>query len=150
MPRAAKTADGLTEKQRRFVEEYLKTGSASAAYRIAYNAKGMKPATVNNKAHQLLKNGEIGARIAEHQKQARERLDVSLDTLTEALIADRAAARVDRRHSAAIAATMALAELHGFKVDPRQNARRPFEDWTEAQLDAEIARLAPLVTKARH
>lgn len=35
----------------------------SDAYRAAYNAGGMKAETVQNKAHVLMKNGEVRARV---------------------------------------------------------------------------------------
>lgn len=55
----------LTPKQEAFCLAYLETGNASEAYRRAYSAQNMKPETVNNKAHALLKKGEIGARLDE-------------------------------------------------------------------------------------
>ena len=54
---------GFTQKQENFCLAYLETGNASEAYRKAYNAVRMKPETVNNKAHVLLKKGEIRARL---------------------------------------------------------------------------------------
>jgi len=44
----------LTPKQETFCLEYLKTGNASEAYRIAYDAKDMKPATINRRAKDLI------------------------------------------------------------------------------------------------
>lgn len=55
----------ITIKQERFVQEYLKVGNASEAYRTAYNAEKMLPATVNRKAVELLNNGKITAMIDE-------------------------------------------------------------------------------------
>lgn len=45
----------------------LKTRNASEAYRASYVAGAMAPApaTVNRKAHDLLANGKIAARLAE-------------------------------------------------------------------------------------
>jgi hypothetical protein len=63
---------------------------------------------------------------------------VTLEGLTEALIQDREAARVAREHGAAISATKALIDLHGFKVDPRENRRSPFEDMSDEELDTVI------------
>jgi hypothetical protein len=63
-----------------------------------------------------------------------ERIDVTLKSATEALIEDRA----DRQHIVTIAATKALIELHGFKVDPARTNRDPFEGRAR-QAQAEIA-----------
>ena len=53
----------LTAKQEKFCQGVAKGLTYSDAYRQAYNAKKMKPETVNNSAFKLLKNGDIAARI---------------------------------------------------------------------------------------
>lgn len=58
-------ASGLTMKQEAFCLKYVETGNASAAYRNAYDASGMLPATVNKRASELLANGEITGRVDE-------------------------------------------------------------------------------------
>lgn len=60
----------LTLKQEKFCLVYLKTGNASEAYRQAYIAKNMKPATINRKAKELLDNGKIAARMKELNSKA--------------------------------------------------------------------------------
>jgi phage terminase small subunit len=55
----------LTQKQERFCTEYVTGGNASAAYRRAYDASGMKSTTVNRKAKEVLDNGKITARLHE-------------------------------------------------------------------------------------
>lgn len=55
----------LTQKQEKFCIYYHKNGNASAAYRFAYNAENMKPATVNRQAKACLDNCKIAARLAE-------------------------------------------------------------------------------------
>lgn len=60
----------LTPKQEKFCLEYLKTGNASEAYRLAYDIKKMKPETVNRTAKALLDNRKIATRIDELRKPA--------------------------------------------------------------------------------
>lgn len=60
----------LTPKQEAFCLAYLKTGNASEAYRQAYAANDMKPATINRKAKDVLDNGKIAARLAELNQSA--------------------------------------------------------------------------------
>ncbi|MBP5100386.1 terminase small subunit, partial [Pseudomonas protegens] len=60
----------LTPKQEAFCLAYLKTGNASEAYRQAYSAANMKPETINNKASDLLKKGEIGVRLEQLNQSA--------------------------------------------------------------------------------
>lgn len=55
----------LTPKQEKFCQEYIKTGNASEAYRLSYNASNMKPDSVNRKAKELLDNVKITAMLAE-------------------------------------------------------------------------------------
>lgn len=55
----------LTPKQEAFCLAYLETGNASEAYRRAYSAANMKPATIAVKASELLANGKITVRLKE-------------------------------------------------------------------------------------
>ena len=55
----------LTQKQEAFALAYFETGNASEAYRRSYNAANMKPETVTNKAHALIKRGDVRARLDE-------------------------------------------------------------------------------------
>lgn len=61
----------LTAKQEKFIQEMLKnSGNQTAAYRAAYNTKNMKESTVNKRASELMKNGEIRGRYEELLKKA--------------------------------------------------------------------------------
>jgi phage terminase small subunit len=68
----------LTPKQERFAQEYIKTGNASQAYRIAYDTENMKPATINRKAAELTDNGKIAARIGELQAKTEQQTIMSV------------------------------------------------------------------------
>lgn len=56
-------SNDLTPKQEAFCQAYLLTGSATAAYREAYNASRMQPDTVHRTAHDLLHDPKITARL---------------------------------------------------------------------------------------
>jgi hypothetical protein len=62
----------LTPKREAFVKAYLELGDASAAYRRAFHADGMKPASIHNEASRLLRNELVRARIGELQGEPRE------------------------------------------------------------------------------
>ena len=79
MARAAKTAKGLTEKQERFAVAYLQSGNASAAYRLCYGAEGMKEATVNKRAAELLKHGGITGRLTELRDRVSNKAVLSVE-----------------------------------------------------------------------
>lgn len=69
----------LTPKQEKFCQVYIETGNASEAYRRSYDAKNMKPESINRKAKELLDNGKISARIKELQEKHLQRHNVSVD-----------------------------------------------------------------------
>ncbi|MFO1324175.1 MAG: terminase small subunit [Burkholderiales bacterium] len=68
-------------RQSAFLAAYIELGNASAAYRRAYTANGMKPTTVNRKAKELLDNGKIRARLAETRSQAASTVQVNLERI---------------------------------------------------------------------
>lgn len=75
----------LTVKQEKFCQEYIRLGSKTEAYKLAYSTKNMKPATVNNKAYALSEKGEIRARIQNLEKEVAERNRISIDELIQSL-----------------------------------------------------------------
>ena len=62
----------LTSKQEKFCELVASGSNLSEAYRAAYDAGEMKPATVNRKAKEVADNGKIAARIGELREAARK------------------------------------------------------------------------------
>ena len=60
----------LSQKQEMFCVKYAKHGNATRAYKEAYNAQNMKPATIYVKACELLKNGKIEVRLKELNQMA--------------------------------------------------------------------------------
>ena len=65
----------LTPKQEAFCLAYVETGNASEAYRRAYNAENMKPATVNRKAKML----KSKLTLESHLEKLRELRDAAAD-----------------------------------------------------------------------
>ena len=59
----------LTPKQETFCQEFIKCGNASEAYKRAYDCENMKSETINVKACELLKNGNITVRVKELDEQ---------------------------------------------------------------------------------
>lgn len=104
----------LTVKQERFCQAFIEEGNASAAYRVAYAASGMKGETINRKAKELMDNGKIAARLAELSAGHRQRHDLTVDDLVVELEQSRALALALGQAGAAVAATMGKAKLLGF------------------------------------
>lgn len=55
----------LTPKQEAFAQAYVQTGSASEAYRTAYDASKMKKETVHRAAQEMMGHPKVSARISE-------------------------------------------------------------------------------------
>lgn len=106
----------LTPKQEAFALAYVETGNASEAYRRAYDAGGMKPASINRKAKELLDNGKIAARVRTLQSDAEQRHKITIDDLIAELEEARNCAKgLDKPQTATmVAATMGKAKLLGF------------------------------------
>jgi len=76
----------LTIKQENFCLAYFKTGNASEAYREAYDVSKMKPETINRRAHDLVNNGKIKARIEDLYKPIRDKLVASKEKTIKRLM----------------------------------------------------------------
>ena len=112
----------LTPKQEKFCQVYIETGNASEAYRQAYNAEKMLPATVNNKAYGLLQTGGIRARLDELRAEHKKRHEITVDTLVAELEEARKLAFETDKAAAAVSATMGKAKLLGLVVDKQETA----------------------------
>ena len=110
-------ATNLTPKQDAFVQAYLTTGNASEAYRVAYDADGMKGTTINRNAKALLENNKIATRLSVLRERAVEITMVTVQSLTDELEEARALALQEGQPSAAVSASMGKAKLHGLLVD---------------------------------
>lgn len=73
----------LTPKQEKFIEGVVTGMNLTDAYRAAYNCARMKPETVNNKAWELSRKGEIAARIKKARAEAAKKAQWSLDIAVE-------------------------------------------------------------------
>jgi phage terminase small subunit len=69
----------LTPKQEKFCIEYLKSGNASAAYRLSYNAKKMSEQVINNEAKKLIDNHKIAVRLDELRKPVVQKTQLTLE-----------------------------------------------------------------------
>lgn len=75
----------LTIKQEKFCNYYIECGNASEAYRRAYSCSKMKDESINSKAYELLRNGDITVRIKQLQKDLRDRSDLNKDEAVDIL-----------------------------------------------------------------
>lgn len=141
----AEKAQKLTAKQERFCLAYIETGSGAEAYRSAYHAEGMKPATIHRRAFDLLENGKIGARLAELRQPAIERAELTLEGHLAELAALRDQAKGKGMLSAAVAAEVSRGKAAGIYrqtdgapgtviVNAINCGSKPAEDLTDDEL----------------
>lgn len=99
----------LTEKQARFVAEYLVDLNATqAAIRSGYSAK-----TAQEQGSRLLSNAMVSAAVSDGQSKAAKRAEVTVQSLAHELEEARGIALAEKQSSAAVAATMGKAKLFG-------------------------------------
>lgn len=75
----------LTVKEELFAQNYIKTGNASKAFRLSYNAKKMLDKTITEKSSRLLKKCNISARIKQLQDKLAEKHDISKERILNEL-----------------------------------------------------------------
>lgn len=112
----------LTIKQEKFCIAYHETGNASEAYRLCYDAKKMKPETINRNAKALLDNNKISTRLKELQKFVIEKHNVTVESILAELEQARVIALTaddngKAQPSAAVSASMGKAKLAGLLID---------------------------------
>jgi phage terminase small subunit len=112
---AKKNEFGLTEKQEKFAQEYIRCKNASQAYRNSYNAGTMSDNVINVKACEVLKNGNVAVRVNELRGEIKERHNISVDSLIKELEEARqiALSAATPQTGAAVTATMGKAKLTG-------------------------------------
>lgn len=103
----------LTPKQENFCLAYLETGNASEAYRRAYDAENMSPATINVKACELLANDKIAVRLEELRRPIIAKAQLTVEDLLRELEEARKLAIDTESPAPAVSATMGKAKLLG-------------------------------------
>jgi phage terminase small subunit len=106
-------AQKLTIKQEQFCLTYMETGSGAEAYRTAYSAENMKPATIHRRAFDLLENGKVQARLAKLRQPAIEAAGLTLQAHLEELARLRDQAKQEGKLTAAITAEISRGRAAG-------------------------------------
>lgn len=77
--------NNITIKQEAFCQAYVRLGDKSAAYREAYSCGGMKMETVNKRANELSKHGEVSGRIEFLRNEIKEDNKVTIGEIVSTL-----------------------------------------------------------------
>lgn len=109
----------LTPKQEAFCIEVLKHGNASEAYRNAYASAAAKSNdnSINRRAHELMHNGKIIARLQELRAPAIKNARISLESHLEDLLRLRTKAEASEKYQAAIQAEVARGKASGLYIE---------------------------------
>jgi len=75
----------LTPKQEAFARQVLELGDKSAAYRAAYDARGMQAKSINIAACKLAKQPNVAARIAELNAEAVAKAELTREGILRGL-----------------------------------------------------------------
>lgn len=111
------TQDKLTAKQEAFAQGIVDGLGQGDAYRMAYDAEGMKDSTIYSKASIMMSKGNIRARIAELKSQVAEKQLWSREMSVKALVA----AYREGSGSVKVAAVKELNAMHGYNEPSKLN-----------------------------
>ena len=111
------TQDKLTAKQEAFAQGIADGLGQGDAYRMAYDAEGMKDSTIYSKASIMMSKGNIRARIAELKSQVAEKQLWSREMSVKALV------QAYREGSGAVkvSAVKELNAMHGYNEPSKLN-----------------------------
>ncbi|MGE8288679.1 MAG: terminase small subunit [Stenotrophomonas sp.] len=115
---AAGKSGGLTPKQQRFVQEYLKDHNGTqAAIRTGYSEK-----TAKQQGSRLLTNADVQTAVRAGQKKVARKNEVTVDSLMVELEQARKLALKEKQASAAVTATMGKGKLAGLLVEKHKHS----------------------------
>ena len=103
----------LTPKQEAFAQAVAGGRNQSDAYRIAYDAERMAPATVWNNAYVLARHNEVATRVQQIRDAVTAGTVWSRERLAAELLKNLEMARQDKKFSAANRALWQIGKLEG-------------------------------------
>ena len=116
----------LTPRQDAFAMAYVETGCAAEAYRRAGYSTRQSDKSVHENASKLLT--KVLPRVEALRLSHANRHEITVDSITAELEQARQMAMKSGQVSAAVAATMGKAKLHGFLTDKHEMAGKDGRD----------------------
>jgi phage terminase small subunit len=104
---------GLTEKQEVFAVEYVRTGNAAGAYRIAFGHEGKTDGWLYSEASNLIDHPKVAPRIEELKERAQRQSQFTVMKALEEYEEARVLAHGEAQASAAVSAVSAKVKLLG-------------------------------------
>lgn len=114
----------LTHKQEAFAQAVAAGATLSDAYRTAYSADSMKPATINVKASELMSNGKVSARVGQLRKELENRALWSREESVRVLA--EIAGGIESKPAEKVAAVKELNSMHGFNAPVKTEVEHSF------------------------
>ncbi len=130
----------LTAKQEKFCQEYVKTGVLVDAYMKAYPAtKNWTKRSIYTKSQDLKVNPKVVKRVNKLRLGIQKKYQVSLESIVEELMEDKAFAKKLENPSAMIKATELKAKLYGL-LDRNRNKQDEVAE-TAVKLSAQALKM---------
>ena len=101
-------------RQETLAQAFVATGNKTEAYRQAGYSQNCSDRTITGNVMRLFRTPQVLNRVAELQAAQAKLHAVTIESLTADLREDRALAYSVKNPSAAVAAVMGMAKLHGF------------------------------------
>lgn len=121
----------LTAKQEAFAQGLANGLSQADAYRAAYDAENMKDNSIYRKAHDLIENVKITARVAELKKTTVAKLLWTREMSVKALVQ----AYKEGTGSTKVAAVKELNAMHGFNEPTKHSIEAVFKEIRQTIID---------------
>jgi hypothetical protein len=124
----------LTAKQEAFCQGIADGLGQADAYRMAYDAEGMKDNTIYSKASVLMSDGKVAARVAELKSQVAEKQLWTREMSVKGLMSAYRIALEAKASSGMTAAVKELNIMHGYNEPTKLAVNMHFkpitdEDW---------------------
>ena len=121
----------LTAKQEAFAQGIADGLGQADAYRMAYDAEGMKDSTVYSNASRLMNDSKIIARVAELKAQVAERQLWTREMSVKGLISAYRIALEAKTSTGMTAAVKELNIMHGFNAPTQHSVELKFKPITD-------------------
>jgi phage terminase small subunit len=124
----------LTAKQEAFAQGIADGLGQADAYRMAYDAEGMKDSTIYSKASVLMSDGKVAARVAELKAQVAEKQLWTREMSVKGLMSAYRIALEAKASAGMTAAVKELNVMHGYNEPTKLAVNMNFkpitdEDW---------------------
>jgi len=124
----------ITAQQEKFCQFVISGLNQSDAYRAAYSCGKMKDKTINNRAYELMKNGDVAGRISELRSPVVKKLQYTLEKAMEEAEDALKVSREKEQGGAMVAAVTLRAKLNGLLVDRKEIRTGPLDDLNFSEL----------------